>query len=368
MASAASPQAQPSYLPNLDGLRAVAIALVLFHHAPPVAAGPLRVLQENGRFGVSLFFVISGYLITTLLRREERVHGAVRLARFYARRALRLMPLYYVTLAVYASLVLVFYRFSAHNRELFVAKVPAYLFYYSNVVAHATEGPFFFAWSLAAEEQFYAIFGAAYRWLGLRGAAVVAAIALAVKLCAGDALDTADASPLVHALMSYQEAILLGVLLAFAKDAGALAPLERFLARRSTVAVLALAAAFLLMVAPIARHGEIRAEALYVLMTALVAACLASPPIRVLEAPLVTHVGRTSYGIYLLHMLAFDPLRRLFPAAPWLVFVVGGVASIAAATLAQRYIERPILRWRAKLDASRPAPTPRPALAPMPFG
>ena len=182
MGPPASPPAQQRYIPNLDGLRAFAIALVLFHHAPPVAAGPLRVLQENGRFGVSLFFVISGYLITTLLRREERARGAVRLARFYARRALRLMPLYYVTLAVYAILVLVLHRFSAHSRELFLAKLPAYLFYYSNVVSHATEGPFFFAWSLAAEEQFYAVFGAAYRWLGLRGAAITAASALLLKL------------------------------------------------------------------------------------------------------------------------------------------------------------------------------------------
>lgn len=364
MASAASPQAQPSYLPNLDGLRAIAIALVLFHHAPPVAAGPLRVLQENGRFGVSLFFVISGYLITTLLRREERARGAVRLVRFYARRALRLMPLYYVTLAVYALLVLVFHRFSSHNRDLFVAKLPAYVFYYSNVVAHATEGPFFFAWSLAAEEQFYAVFGAAYRWLGARGAAIVAALALAVKLAAGDALDTVDASPIVHALLSYQEAILLGVLLAFARDVEMLAPFDRFLGRRMSVAVLALAVALLLVVAPIARHGELRAEALYLLMTALVAACLASAPIAALEASFVTHVGRTSYGIYLLHMLAFDPLRRLFPSSPWLVFALGGAASIAMATLASRYIERPILRWRGRLDASavKAPPTPRPAL------
>ena len=208
MASPASPPAQRDYIPNLDGLRAFAIALVLFHHAPPVAAGPLRVLQENGRYGVSLFFVISGYLITTLLRREERARGAVRLARFYARRSLRLMPLYYVTLALYAVLVLGLHRFSAHSRELFVAKLPSYLFYYSNVVAHATEGPFFFAWSLAAEEQFYAVFGAAYRWLGMRGAAVVAGGLLVVKLLVGNAADTPDASPLFHALLSYQEAIL----------------------------------------------------------------------------------------------------------------------------------------------------------------
>src|SRR6185436_18510845 len=84
------------YFESLDGLRALAILLVLLHHTPRLApAGPIVTLQENGRYGVGFFFVISGFLICMLLLREENQTGKIHLGKFYARRALRLLPLYY---------------------------------------------------------------------------------------------------------------------------------------------------------------------------------------------------------------------------------------------------------------------------------
>src|SRR4051812_22360902 len=147
------------YFGALDGLRAVSILLVLLHHTNRFANPFLATLQENGRYGVSFFFAISGFLICTLFLREERKTGGIALGKFYGRRALRLLPLYYVVLALQAVLVFVLKQYTPENQELFRAKLPSYLFYYSNWLPTATQGPFFCSWSLAVEEQFYLTFG-----------------------------------------------------------------------------------------------------------------------------------------------------------------------------------------------------------------
>ena len=133
-----------SYFDALDGLRAISILLVLFHHVPryPVQHF-LHTLQENGRYGVAFFFVISGFLICTLFLREEQKTGRIDLWKFYGRRALRLLPLYYVALCLQAVLVFGLRQYTPENQALFVEKLPAYLFYYSNWLATATQGPFF---------------------------------------------------------------------------------------------------------------------------------------------------------------------------------------------------------------------------------
>src|SRR5688572_28423769 len=202
-------------IPNLDALRGISILWVFLHHVPALPWPWARVIQENGRHGVSFFFVISGFLICTLFLREERDTGRIELLKFYGRRVLRLMPLYYLTLLLYIVLVLVVGVYSAENRALFIEKLPSYMLYYSNVVPRSTEGPFFFAWSLAVEEQFYLFFGLCMRWLSKKAvlALVLGMLALKVGVLAlyGPALLETTA---FRVALSYQEAILMGVLLA----------------------------------------------------------------------------------------------------------------------------------------------------------
>src|SRR5215475_8179567 len=93
-------------IPSLDGLRAVSIAIVVLSHTKPllpaviVNSGLFRYGIGGGLHGVQVFFVISGYLITTLLLREFDSSGDVSLRRFYARRALRIFPPFYLYLGV----------------------------------------------------------------------------------------------------------------------------------------------------------------------------------------------------------------------------------------------------------------------------
>ena len=87
------------YVPGLDGLRAVAIAGVVLYHATGYPGA--------GYLGVDLFFVLSGFLITTLLLNERRSHGSVSLRSFYRRRALRLLPALFVVLGFYGAVAAV---------------------------------------------------------------------------------------------------------------------------------------------------------------------------------------------------------------------------------------------------------------------
>src|SRR5262249_25897924 len=135
------------YRPALDGVRALAITGVVLAHAyrwPP-----------GGGFGVDLFFVLSGFLITTLLLEEHAAHGRISLVDFYRRRAFRLLPALYTLLLVYLAIVVVRGEFTEWFRPL---SALAAFFYATNLVeatGWGIDGPVRHLWSLAAEEQFY---------------------------------------------------------------------------------------------------------------------------------------------------------------------------------------------------------------------
>ena len=135
---------------SLDGLRTVSILLVTLHHS-----GDRLWLPLQGYLGVQVFFVISGFIITTLLVREEGSYGRVSLAGFYVRRAFRILPLYYLTLALYVAIMKV-----SRDDSLtapFWANLSHYLTYTNDF---AGDSAFVHTWSLAVEEKFYLIWPA----------------------------------------------------------------------------------------------------------------------------------------------------------------------------------------------------------------
>lgn len=135
---------------SLDGLRCFAILAVIWHHGAGLGS---TGFASQGYYGVPLFFAISGFLITTLLLRERSEAGSISLRKFYARRALRIFPLYYAVLGLYA--VLLWLRPSLDGTEEFFRKLPLFAVYLTNWIN--TPGmKFGFGWSLAVEEQFYA--------------------------------------------------------------------------------------------------------------------------------------------------------------------------------------------------------------------
>jgi len=357
------------FFPGLDGLRCLSIVLVVAYHVSGVHTGFLG----RGYLGVSLFFAISGFLITTLLLREQDTHGQISLGRFYARRSLRIFPLYYAVLGIYVLLVL-FAEKGVKERAEFFANLPSFLTYTSNWFVNLDpQHPdkriiFYFAWSLATEEQFYLLWPGVMRLARKAGAALFMTGLLAISLWAPWAVETGklDGSLLsVRILASFAPPICLGCLAALAAHSReGFAWLYRVLGH-AWVPPVALAA----VVAAVAVNGT-PFWLTSVVMTALVVSCCIStrhPLMPLLTFSWARYIGTVSYGVYLLHMLAFNVVRRLVPEQGFAVYFPLTMAlSVLAAGLSFRYFESWFLRLKERL-AAVPASEPResPAQAPV---
>ncbi|WP_270070762.1 acyltransferase family protein [Streptomonospora mangrovi] len=191
----AAPAAARRFLPEVQGLRAVAVLLVLIYHVD-------HDLLPGGYVGVDVFFVISGFLITTLLLREARETGRVSLAGFYVRRIRRILPAAGLVLAVTGALSFVLLP---SPRLLDTAmQLAASAFYVENLfladqavdylAAETAASPVQHFWSLAVEEQFYLVWPLLFvgwaalprrrrsTWWVLGGAAAVLAASVAYSV------------------------------------------------------------------------------------------------------------------------------------------------------------------------------------------
>lgn len=130
-----------SYFPKLDGLRAIAILLVLVHHF----GGYLASFFDAGYYGVDLFFVISGYLITSILLGSAENFGPA-YKTFLGRRTLRIFPVYYIALVA-------MYALSIGSTRENIVYLATYTWNYASQHTDSTE--IFYLWSLSVEEQFY---------------------------------------------------------------------------------------------------------------------------------------------------------------------------------------------------------------------
>ena len=363
------------YLPELDGLRAISVLLVVSVHLHDFEA-VWKWLA--GWQGVTVFFVLSGYLITTLSLREEGQRGAVSLAAFYVRRSLRIFPLYYLTLAAYCGLIFAL-GLNPEKRFLLSGAMPYYLLYFqevpffyglpgeSGVIQHANI-PFYQSWSLGIEEKFYLVWPvlAFVMWRGrsvlrLQGsAALVLLFALKPPLFA-----LAGHEPAAAVLYPYYP-ILAGCLLAVMLHDRTWYERLRFLGTRAwTVATLTLFVALHLARPQIPGDARTLAYLCDTAYSCAVTAFLASVLLgegRVQKAlrwePLVS-VGKLSYGIYLVHILCLNVAQRVFPPHTGRVAVSIGaylltcVFAIVVAKLLAAVVEKPCIeigrRWSKRI-------------------
>jgi peptidoglycan/LPS O-acetylase OafA/YrhL len=158
------------YFPELDGLRFFAFLMVfLFHGGLPekmvaqaIGRTAARALRENGGYGVQLFFILSGYLITTLLLREEARYGRVALRAFWVRRILRIWPLYYLLILIGFLVIPALDGVvgTTGHRELLRTHLLPFLGFLGNwSMALVRPAPDWLSvlWSVCVEEQFYLV-------------------------------------------------------------------------------------------------------------------------------------------------------------------------------------------------------------------
>lgn len=151
---AVSGDARPVYYPALDGLRAFSVLFVMYEHVT-VLHSPLN--HFHGWLGVDIFFVLSGFLITGLLAREERITGRIDMVAFYIRRAFRILPLYWCVLSIYVLMLLM----PANYLKWAQMKValPYFLTFNNEIpllfMPDRVGTIFGLSWTLGIEEKFY---------------------------------------------------------------------------------------------------------------------------------------------------------------------------------------------------------------------
>ncbi len=330
-------------IPNLDGLRGVAILLVLFHHIPTVSVPWLAQLQEHSKHGVSLFFVISGYIVTTLLLREWSARGSIDTRGFLIRRMLRLCPLYFAVLLLESFLVFVAGVYSAENQQLFADKLPCYILYCSNWLETSGEGPFFVAWSLAAEEQFYLFLALLLLVVRPPSLVWIFAAMLAAKLILVLIWPQVDPMSLPwRVVLSYSEAIVIGVLLAIVLNrANGFRPFSAILGSPGAALLVVTTFTVILLLADLQHKSSGAALGLYLVCALLVASCAVQPALPWLGRGVLPWIGTLSYGIYLFHMPVLSAVKKL-TEQPMAVFLLSMVIVLPLAWLSFTRFENPI--------------------------
>jgi peptidoglycan/LPS O-acetylase OafA/YrhL len=312
------------YNPAFDGLRAVAIILVLACHAA-------AFVLPGGWVGVDVFFVLSGYLITSILLRERRETGRICLSAFYFRRALRLLP----ALAILCAFQVIRSWFSADGQEIREATLGGalYLENWNTVFNWWPHDLMGHTWSLAAEEQFYLLWPLLLPLVIGRGflSACVAATAmvLARAVCwrAGYAETTLDFSMGLRPV-----GLLVGCALAFA-------PSRRLPAWAANVALgLVLAVAIL-----VSQSTLVFVFAPVVVSLATAVVILGTPSWLAVEP--LRYLGRISYGVYLYHWPLFLLGEKWKPHGWGHGYAVALIALIVVvAALSYELVEKPVKR------------------------
>jgi peptidoglycan/LPS O-acetylase OafA/YrhL len=363
------PTASDKYISELDGIRAIAVCFVVFAHYNLLPYVP-------GGFGVTLFFFLSGYLITTLFYSEYRSTLKIDIPRFYLRRWLRLTP----PLVIFVILATLFCRFSrtaVGGDAVPTGTTTAALLYYTNYYDLAwgmnpdTVIPFGICWSLAVEEHFYL----AWPWILRRNIQNSQRVfVLIATLCASALIWRIAARHILLVSNDYTymatdcriDSILYGAMLRVLFETSWAPAVVKFL-RTHICRILAL---ILLFATFIVRDDDFRETFRYTIqgiaLMPLFTAVLSDDPKtlvrRSLSSPPMVLIGKLSYSIYLLHLLARTPGEVYFGSPYHIGSTISGLLLTGvAAYIIFIFVERPIAglrrRFRAKASSSRSVAT-----------
>lgn len=348
------------HFPALDGLRALSVALVYFFHTNPSLTAFL-----SGWEGVTTFFLLSGFLITTLLLREYEDTGRLSLAAFYVRRVFRIFPLYFFVLGVHY--VLIVQAGIGQNAPQLKAAMPWYLTYMSEWGPHADSTPFSQSWTLGIEEKFYFIWPLLIAVLLHRSLRVRLGVVVALVLVPILTLPLGLSPSRQEIVFTAYGRILIGCLIAICLHEARLYQRLRFLGRHAwSLVVVVLFVGSLLLVE--AWHSNWSTYAFPFAAALLLISLTIGDGVgsKVLSLRSVRYVGTRAYGIYLLDSLANRAAGYVIHnPSDWphtiLSFVLRFAIAFVIADVMFRTIERPMIavgkRLSRRVRAAAPAPT-----------
>ena len=351
-----TPELDEHYRPHLDGLRAVAVYLVVLFHA---GSGWF----PGGYVGVDVFFVLSGFLVTQLLVRDIAHNNSIRFGRFYSRRFRRLLPAAFVALTVTA---LVYTAIASPAEVLAAAGSFKAAFLYSTnwyfihqatgyFGADITTNPVLHFWSLAVEEQFYLLWplalGGAFALTRrmdhtrqLRTIRIAVAVGALASVALALSLRTSDPNHAYYGTDTRAYELLAGALLALTPRLF-VATAKRY--RRSLGIGTAVSIAALLVLASswvtldAIERGVLVTITTCTLIVALEAAD-GEPVKRLLSTRSAVYLGKISYGTYLWHWLVILVVIRTFHISTLSTIGIAFLVATALAALSYEMLEHPI--------------------------
>jgi peptidoglycan/LPS O-acetylase OafA/YrhL len=349
---------------ELDGLRGIAIAMVLMrhyiHHPSLLLLGP-----QWGWMGVNLFFVLSGFLITSILLRLTDQRGALKI--FYVRRSLRLFPLYFLALLVYfIASASVGTPQPIKTVLLYISFLQAFL---PPLITHLKIVPhpdwvvmgFGVLWSLSVEEYFYLLWAPLVTFTRARRAPLLAILGLILLLTPWARFFYPDPKGGQELFLAQMDSLAAGCLVAILWwDYGATWRSRLQLYARwlyGCVAALIALAIWIDFATGITKRSDFDqrifnatdytvlwlAWSLWLLVTLAVSGSSGLMP-RLLRQPLLRWLGRISYCLYIVHYPIYLALRNYFPHS--VALVVGLGAALGFSALSWRYFEGPISNWK----------------------
>jgi peptidoglycan/LPS O-acetylase OafA/YrhL len=347
------------YRPELDVLRFTAFFLVFLYHLSFFRPGTRGWLFDSvttgGTYGMSLFFVLSSYLITSLLMKERAQTGTVSIWSFYVRRVLRIWPLYVLFLLAMFFVGRFYTPWLMRERNLaafFLLAGNWYLLY------APVPGPVLPLWSISLEEQFYLFWPTLFRSLSLKRFVQACATITVLSLISVGYL-SANGAPVWRVwwnTLPQLQYFSVGALLAIFGDRLFLrtTPSSRLISS-SLAAACFLAAGF---ANRRALMGSTAGLVLSYFLAAVGCVCVFQAFRDAQLSSAWLYLGRISYGLYVFHQLAMDLvdlwLRRVLHVhSVLLVGALGLILTVAMASISYPLLEKPFLRWKRRFELIR---------------
>jgi peptidoglycan/LPS O-acetylase OafA/YrhL len=350
-------------LPGLDGLRAVAVSMVIAYH---VMASEMdtRVARyaPPGIVGVRIFFVISGFLITWLLLCEEKKNGSISLEKFYIRRVFRILPPAFFYLGV-ISLLGFIGVLRIHVREIVAAALFVRNIFTDLPHAHGAYSDWTgHYWSLSCEEQFYLLWPMLLILSRGRKRMITACLVVAVPILTQELQFRVGHSVLlsVPAYFSWLDSIQVGCLLALLREDPATRPFLRGpILQHPLTPLIAVIVACLTEYFPTATILKPSVEAVcFALIINYLIEDHRRLPDRLLALWPVEYIGKLSYSLYLWQQI-FCWADPTLPAKRFQIYPFSLLFTLICGVFSYYLVEQPMLRLRARLfDRNRPESKP----------
>jgi peptidoglycan/LPS O-acetylase OafA/YrhL len=305
---------RPIYYPSIDGLRFFAFVFIFFRHFKTNI--PFPFLHRDGWLGVELFFLISAFLLTRLLRKEYEAYGSIQVRNFYVRRILRIWPLYFFYL-----LAITIYNLKVGPDYFFPDRLAGNVFFYDNILSafdFYNQNLFsMHLWSISMEEQYYLLLPFAIPWLmkSDRRKVITFFLILFLLMVAGRIIATAanKPHPFIYVLPISGDSFLAGMILGlgiFEKYINRIRSIPAFV-----IAILLMASLHLIPTRLEQGYHQVYVYIIAALGFSLLLISLLNKPGKLLSsiftvAP-VRYLGKISYGLYIYHFVAIYVAGRL---------------------------------------------------------